>query len=265
MPRAVSLLVLGLGFAGFGAYSLVMEYVFHLGQPGKMQCQDFLNAPDPMWVELQNCTLDTHQMVLESDTGEMEALASRVEGLSTHIYERPPRWIAAWVPIRDDMDRSNMVRAAYRLESTDVLKFVNALDQATPTRRAQMWSDPVPLRRVVKPGVLFGKAQKATGDALLHAWGSLATPSLIVLIPGDAPESKTGMVGMLAVILGASIIFVGMRLFSNATGGGPLGAVTAAQHITGLNVSDVKVELGALEALREEERAARRSRRDDER
>ncbi|MGV3623751.1 MAG: hypothetical protein ACO1OB_23235 [Archangium sp.] len=257
-------MLLGLCLAGFGAYSLVMEYVFHVGHPAKLACSDWLDAPDTMWLELHNCTLDTHQVILESETGEMEALVSRVDGLSSHMYAKPPRWVAAWAPIRDEVDRSNMVRAVYRIESSDLIAFVNALEAAPVSKRADMWTDPAPLRRVVKPGVLFGKAERASGDALQHAWGSLSTPSMLTVRPGDPPESKAGLVGTLALVLGAAFIFVGARLFANSSGG-PLGPTTAAQTITGVNVSDVKVELGALEELRAEERAARRSRAEDDR
>lgn len=264
VARAVLLLIAGLGMAGAGVYSLVMEYVFHLGASRTFECSDWLDSPDVRWLELRGCTLDTSQIILESDLGDMEALETRVEGLSTHIYERPPRWVAAWVPIRDDADRSNLVRAAYRIESTDVLKFINTLDQAPASKRAEMWADPVPLRRIVKPGVLIGRSEKSTNDALLRAWGSMATPSLLIVIAGEAPESKAGLVGILSLVLGATLVFIGARLFANASGG-PLGGSSASHTITSVNVSDVKMEIGGLEELRAEERAARRSQADDDR
>lgn len=264
MPRAALTIVLGLGLAGFGIYSFIAAYVFQVDRPLRAECFDWLDKPGPRWVELRNCTLDTQQMVLENEQGELEALVTRVDGRSTHLYDKPPVWVAAWAPVRDDMSRSGLVRAAVRLESADLIKWLNALDRAPKTQREAMWNDPAPLRRVIKPGVLLGRAEKPPTDALQKTWGSLAASSLLIVTPGVPPETQAPVLGILALVIGGAMLFVGARLAVGASGG-PLGVVTAEQMITNVNVSDVRVELGALEQLRAEEREARRSAERDDR
>ncbi len=264
MPRLVITSLVALGLIGFCVYGVLSTYLFKPDAPLHGYCEDWLNRPGPRWLELRNCTLDTHQLVLESEQGDLEPLMGRLEGLSTRIYDTPPTWVAAWAPVRDERNRSSLVRAAFRLDSVDLMNWLNALDRAPQLKREQMWADPVQLMRVVKPGLLQGRAEKPTTDALQKSWGSLATPALLIITPGVAPKTPAPVLAVFAGLAGVALLFWSMRKLSGATGG-PLGAPTAEQELTALNVSDVKVEIGALEELRAEERANRRASRDEDR
>lgn len=264
MPRLVITSLVALVLIGFCVYAVLTAYIFRPDAPLNGYCDQWLPRPTVRWLELRNCTLDTNQLVLESEHGDLEPLAGRLEGLSTRLYETPPTWVAAWAPVRDDLNRSGLVRAAFRLDSEDLMKWLNALDRAPQLTQEQMWADPAPLRRVVRPGVLQGHAEKPTTDALQKSWGSLASPALLTVTPGEPPKTQVPVLAIFGGIVGVYLLLLSMRKLSGASGG-PLGEPTAEQAITALNVSDVKIEIGALEELRAEERAQRRSSRHDDR
>lgn len=254
MSRAALFLLVGCTLLGIGGYLFVAEFILRADAPFVGPCRMWLEQPTPRWVELDGCRLDTPQALIETDTGELEALASRAEGLATHLYEKPPRWVAMWIPVRDDLRRANVVRAVYRTDSPDLMKWVNALDAAPEAKRHEMWADQLPLRRISKPGVLKGTAAKPVNEALRKTWGSMGSAAMLVVTPGEPPPVELPVWAVTFSLVGLVLVVVGVR-----RGTGEHHQQSAEQMLTAINTSDVKVELGALEAVRDEER--RRGRR----
>ncbi len=258
VPRLVFVAILSLSLLGFCAYSVVTTWVYPNNGAIKTNCDNWLEKPVARWVSLKQCVLDTDLVVLESDQGDYETLVDRKNGLSRKPYPMPPNWIALLIPIRTEMQGSGLVRAIYRFESKDALKWINKLERADDRERERMWADPAPIRRLARPGVLPGKADKPIGDVLQQALGAKASANLLVVMAGDPPPLEPPTLGILAGLLG--LVGLGYATRKRAA---YLHDVTAEQHITKLNVSDVKLEIGALEELRREERGSRGNRKID--
>lgn len=257
MSRFVVVAILSLCLLGFCAYSVVTTWVYPANASLKTHCDNWLERPVARWVSLKQCVLDTDLVMLESDQGDYETLVDRKNGLSKKPYPMPPNWVAMWIPIRSEQMGSGLVRAVYRLESKDALKWINKLERADDPEKERMWADAAPIRRLSRPGVLPGKADKPTGGALQQALGAAASNNLLVVVAGDPPPTEPPAFGILAGLLG----LVGLGYATRKRS--PLGDATAEQQITQVNVSDVKLEIGALEELRREERSKRRNRKID--
>ena len=253
MSRAALFLIVGCTLMGISGYLLLAKFLWRSDGPFSGECRVWLDQPTARWVELEGCVLDTPQTLVEAETGELEVLASRADGLSTHLFEKPPRWVAAWVPIRDDLKRANVVRAVYRTDSADLMKWVNQLDAAPEAKRRELWADQAPLRRIAKPGVLKGTAAKPETDLLRKTWGSMGSAAMLVVTPGEPPPMEIPVFAMLLGVAGLALAATGLK-----KGTGEHHTQSAEQMLTSINTSDVKVELGALESLREEERRERR-------
>lgn len=240
--------------AGYGVW---LAWFSGLGRPLAGGCESWLEQPTARWLALRGCTLGVDELLLESDAGDLETLANRREGLATKPYDRPPRWVAAWAPVATLGQRGQLIRAVFRLESRDLVAWLNTFEQADERRRELMWADPVVLRRLAAPGVLAGQALKPTSDAVQKAFGARASAALLTVLPGEAPPPSLAPWAV-AALLGAVVLswLAWRELGASARGHAP----TAEQEITNVNVRDVKLDLGALEELRREEAAARRSR-----
>lgn len=249
MSRAALFLIVGCTLLGISGYLLLAKLVWRADAPFLGSCSAWLDQPSARWVELDGCVLDTPLALIEAETGELEALGSRAEGLSTHLFEKPPRWVAAWIPVRDELGRANVVRAVYRTESPDLMKWVNQLDAASEAKRKELWAEQLPLRRIAKPGVLRGNAAKPATDALRKTWGSMGSAAMLVVTPGEPPPFEVPVFAVLLGLAGLALAAVGLR-----KGTGEHHTQAAEQMLTAINTSDVKVELGALESLRDEER-----------
>ena len=170
-------------------------------------------------------------------------------------YPVAPHWVALWIPVRTQGSGAGLVRAVYRLESNDTLKWVNTLESAHEREKERMWADPMPIRRLSSPGVLSGHAEKPSSEALQKAYGSAASATLLAILQGAPPPQSAPTLGLLAGLLGLMVL----GFFFRSVGRSPLLAeATAEQQITQVNVSDVKLEIGALEELRDEERRQQR-------
>jgi hypothetical protein len=259
VARLVIAGVVGLVLLGFCAFSLVTTYVIRPDAPLKTGCDVWLNHLEPRWVVLSGCVLDVDLVVVESDAGDFEKLANRQKGLSLKPYPVPPTWVAAWIPVRTELQGAGLVRAAWRTESQDLLKWVNALERADERQKERMWADQTLLRRFSRPGVLPGKAGRPESETLQKAFGSSAAASLLAVLPGTAPPPEVPAVGIFAGLAGLVLLVYVIR---SATRPAHLDEATVAQALTQVNVSDVKLELGALEQLRDEERQQRKRKRD---
>jgi hypothetical protein len=193
-------------------------------------------------------------LVLESEAGDFETLDHRRKGLSSKPFASPPRWVRAWAPVRAEPGHAGVVRVAWRVESTDLLRWVNTFDRAEEREKERMWSDPVLLRRMGRPSLLQGRAERAPPGFVLDVFGTTAVSALILVVPGTPPKPSVAgpLVGAVLVLV---IAFVAVRLTRK-----PELSAAAEAELANVNLADVKVELGALEQLREEERAARRGR-----
>ncbi len=254
MPRFVLAAVSSLSLLGFCVYSVVTTWVYPKNLPFKGDCDSWLENPTPRWVALKGCVLDVDLVILESDQGDFEKLSNRQQGLSLKPYPVSPQWIAAWIPIRTEWMGTGPAKALYRLESQDLMKWVNKLERADDREKERMWVDPLPVRRLSKPGLLTGKAGKPSTEGLQKALGTAGSVNLLAVIEGELPPVTTPVPGLLAGLLGLlTLVFVARRAGRHTTD-----ALTAEQQITRVNLSDVKLEIGALEELREEERGKRR-------
>jgi hypothetical protein len=248
VPRQVFAALSAIFLLGYCVYAVLTTWVYPSNAPIKGDCGNWLESPQARWVALKGCVLDVDQLVLESEEGDFETLDNRREGLSSKLYAAPPSWVAVWIPIKTQRKgASGLVRAVYRLESKDALEWVNEFERADERKKEKMWEDPAPIRRLSMPGVLPGKADKPSTESLMKLFGSRASPNLLAVIAGDPPPLEPPVLGILCGILG----LLGLAY---ATRRPPGDELSAEQLITNVNVSDVKLELGALEELRREQR-----------
>ncbi|MFZ5446926.1 MAG: hypothetical protein ACOZQL_43465 [Myxococcota bacterium] len=232
-----------------GLYVVLGTPLLRGDAPLKTECANFVGRPTTGWVTLYRCTLDMELLVLESEQGDFELLERRRQGLGKKPYARPPTWVRAWAPVRAD-GNGGVVRVAWRIESGDLLKWINVLERADERQKERLWADPTLLRRMSTPALLEGRAEKAEQAFVLDAFGTSASSSLLLLTAGKPPEqSLVGPVLAAAAIVMAA--FVALRLLVRPQ------LTSAEGELTQVNVSDVKVELGELERLREEERRNR--------
>ncbi|MDP1822021.1 MAG: hypothetical protein Q8L48_02220 [Archangium sp.] len=252
MPRLVIAALSSLMLLGFCVYSVVTTYIYPSNAPLKGPCDAWLERPVPRWVALNGCVLDVDLVILESDQGDFEKLVNRQKGIGLKPYRTTPNWVAAWLPVRTQWTQG-LVRAAYRTESKDLVKWINALERASEQEKDRMWNDAVLLRRFSRPGVLPGLAEKPTGDGLQKAFGAAASVNMLVVIAGEPPPARLPALGIFAGLAGLMLL----GYFITQSRGGHLHE-TAEQHLTKVNVSDVKLEIGGLEELRAEEKGKKR-------
>lgn len=251
MSRNTIVALAVVGLAVLGLYALLGTPLLTGDGPIRAHCDDYLARPTAGWVTLHNCLLDMEQLVLESESGDFESLEHRRKGLSKKPYPQAPTWVRAWAPIRAEV-HSGVVRVAWKIESADLLKWVNALERADDRERDRLWADPVLLRRMSRPAMLEGRAERAGGSFVLDTFGTSATSTLLLLSPGTPPKAS-----ILGPVLGAigivALAFLALRLLVR-----PPPETSPEAELTNLNVSDVKVELGELQRLRDEQRRDRR-------
>ena len=251
MSRLSLAIVWSFAALGFCAYSVVTTWVYPTNAPLKGVCDAWLERPVSRWLSLSGCVLDVDLVVIESDQGDFETLANRQRGLSMKPYPESPNWVAAWIPVRTQSASSGTVRAVYRLESPDLMKWINELERADGQKKDRMWADPSLVRRLSRPGVLTGRGDKSTNEGVRKAFGSAAAANMFVVLAGEPPPASMPTAGILSGLLGLVLLGYATRLRS-------IQQATAEQQITGLSVSDVKLEIGALEELRREELSSRR-------
>ncbi len=255
MPRLVFAGILAVLLLGYATYAAFTTWVIPSNAALKGRCDSWLEKPQAQWIALKGCVLDVDLVILESEEGDFETLQNRNEGISSKPYPVPPNWVAVWIPIRTEFKSASLVRAAYRLDSKDALKWVNEFERADEKKKEKMWADPAPIRRLSRPGVLPGKAEKPSNEAIVKTFGPRASANLLAVIAGDPPPMDPPVVGILSGILG--LVALGYVLRRRPAGDD----LTAEQLITNVNVSDVKLEIGALEQLRLEEEEERRKKR----
>ncbi|MFT3709305.1 MAG: hypothetical protein QM817_16825 [Archangium sp.] len=258
MSRNTSILVVVVMCALFGAFCVNATRTWATHIPTDVMCADFLRSPREGWFKVKGCVLDVNAMVLESANGEFESLDNRRKGISSKLYDGTPVWVAALIPMTTVMDRGAR-RAALRSESADLLKWVNAHEVADDLKREKMWDDPSVLNRMAHPSLLVGRAEKPDGDLVPRAFGPAASVNLHVFRVEAPPEQMhvSVVITIALVILLAGIVLV-IRFTRGPRNDGDL----TPEQVTARNIiGSTKVELGALEELREEERQEQRKKR----
>ncbi len=255
MSRNLIVGILSLGLMGFGLFSVLSAQGLQ-DRVLDARCETFLGQPAPGWVSLKGCLLDMESLVLESEAGDFETLENRRQGLS----QKPlvdPKWVVAWAPLRPELGRQGVIRAVYRVDSADLLKWINTFDRAGEREKERMWVDPAMLRRMAKPAVIEGRAEKPVTDSVQRAFGTTASVTMLVVTPGKPPKTS-----IVQPIVGVSLIAL-LALTILAMTRKPKAGVAepSAQHIANIGVSDVKLEYGALEDIRAEERAEKRKKK----
>lgn len=239
---------------GFFAWSMYVAFIVRPNGPIEGPCSVFLSKPEPRWMVLEGCVLDVQEAVVESAAGDFEPLANRGKGLSSRPYAVQPTWLTTWIPIKTK-GRGGPIKAVFRVDAPDLMKWVNALEAADDAKRERLWADQGVLKRVSLPGVLSGKAERPGNNGLQHAMGSAAAAGLLLVTPGKPPPPELPWPGVLAGVLG----LVGAALATRrATGAAHLEAETTEQLLSKVSTSDVKLELGALDELRREDAERRR-------
>lgn len=258
MGRILLIGVVGLVAAVIGLSTTATSLAVDAHRAEAQPCELWLDRPRPGWVNLRECRLDVDAAVLESDQRTWERLADRRRGLVPTPYETPPRWVALWVPLKSEHARERTARVLYRVDGADLLKWLNKVTQVDEAKRDAMWAEAPVLRRLSRPGVVQGEAAVAAEEGLVKAHGGGPLGGLLTLVPGATPPASGGTpFGVVLLVLGVGAVAVALRMLvrRNST---YLGAPTAEQELTQVDVKDVSVELGALEALRREEAEARR-------
>jgi hypothetical protein len=241
---------MSLASLAYFAWSMVSEFLIRPKAPLELTCAEYLRALDPRWIKLTGCVLDTERMVLESDAGDFEPFSNRVKGMSSKLYATTPTWVAAWAPMRAP-GTPPVTRVLYRLSTPDLMKWLNAFERGDEAQRAKWMENPVQLRRVETPGLLSGQVKKPENPGVRMAFGTSATNSLLVMIPGTWPGPELPVLGVIAGLLG---LFGAAFAFRSATRSPRLDDATAEQLAHTMSTADVKLEIGELEALRREER-----------
>ena len=214
-------------------------------------CQSFLAHPKERWVKLSGCRLQVDDLLV-SNADAVERFADRAEGVSRTLYAQPPQWTHAWAPVTTGSpDDRRAVRAVYRLADADVLKWVNAIERADEAQRKRLLQNQQVLLRVALPGLLVGHAVRSPeAEVLQEALGTSAQPGLLAIEPGTPPPVEVPGPAVAAGIAGALLLLWTLtRLFRRPT------VADAAADAAPVDVSGVKLSLGELDAMRQEERA----------
>jgi len=110
------------------------------------------------------------------------------------------------------------------------------------------------LRRMARPSVVEGRAEKPPTDAIQRAYGNVASATMLTLLPGKAPKSS-----VLGPIVALSMLVALGLTIARLARKPPPGIAEAS--VEQLGVHGVKLEYGALDALRREEQAEKRRRK----
>lgn len=252
MPRSAWILIVVALFGVHIGWSVLVYKDWVSKRPVEVECFEYLADPHAAWLKIKGCELEIGRAVLESEAGDFEPLDNRGKGLSTHLYESPPKWVAVWLPLRAGVKGAG--RAVLRNESADLLKWVNQLEAAPDDQKEQMWADPVVLRRMSRPGLIVGRAEKPDADVLRKAFGSTASVNLYLVRPG-VPEETTHP----SLMIGGGLFLAILVSWALSKSIKRVEVAQTAEQVTARQiVGQTQVQLGELEQLREEERQARR-------
>ena len=257
MPRSAWVLMVMVLTGLHAAWSFTLFHEWMDRQSHDWGCSGYLEDPGRGWMKLKGCELVVSEALLESEAGDFETLENRRKGLSTKLFDAPPKWAAVWLPITSGSVQGGP-RAVLRSDTQDLVKWVNALEGASDAVRDRMWEAPVVLRRMSRPGQIEGFSEKPAADTLRRAYGSTASVNLYVIRPGAPEPMMHPSINILAGLFALGVV----ALFLNKLVKKEPDLELTPEQVTARNiVGKTRVELGELERLREEERAERRSKK----
>jgi hypothetical protein len=169
-------------------------------------------------------------------------------------------WTTIYAPITPRLKPAEapgrLVRAVIAITDHDALDFVNSLERApTQREREHLLERPRQLDRLSHPPLLAGKASHLpAGARVQRVLGTISAPTLTVLEPHAVPPAAVSGLAFFAGAFGLFMVLMGVRTINQRS----RSVVDDAQVI---NTSDVRVEVGELAALREEERLAKNQQR----
>ena len=173
-------------------------------------CAELEPVRDATWVSLQGCVLTWDDLLLESEDGDLETFANRRQGVARKLYPRAPKWVRAWSPLASARQAQRLPHVLLRLESPDLLGWVNRLEAVSERERDAMLENPTVLHRMTSPARVEGTLHKPRKD-LIGPLGGRVSATVVELVPGPAPvwEGQWPWLGTFA--LGLSMLGLGRR------------------------------------------------------
>lgn len=245
---AIGLLLVGFCFLGGGLAVVLRPEPVEDGP-----CAKYLERPKQRWVKLSGCRLQIDELLV-ANADAVERFADRTEGLSRTLYTSAPVWTHVYAPVATgDPDDRRPVRVVFRLADADILKWINAVERADEAQKKKLLDNQALLLRVATPGLLTGQATRGpNAEALQETLGTQAQAGLLVIEPGTPPAPELPWPAALAGLSGGAVLLASLiRLLQKSPPSDP------AAELTRLDVSDVKLSLGELDAMRQEEAEAR--------
>ncbi len=252
----VLLPLLGLVLIGFCVESTVVEYASARTRASPIPCGVFVDQPMEEWVTLAGCNLDFEDAVLSDGAELYERYSDRRQGLSHSLKVDEPTWKVIYAPMSNRYPKQgepgHAVRAVAAITDRDALAYVNAVERAKTQRdRDRLLEKSRELDRLVAVPQLVGHGEKCPeAERVQRVLGSLSAPTLVVLKPGSVPEPAVSGLAFFSGAFGLFMMLMGVRQINRR-------AQSAVDEVQVVNTSDVRVEVGELAALREEERLAR--------
>ncbi|MEW5738282.1 MAG: hypothetical protein AB1938_05115 [Myxococcota bacterium] len=250
LGAVIGLMLVGFCFLGGGLAVLIRRDPVVTGA-----CTQYLDRPKEHWVKLSGCRLQIDDLLVANAEG-VERFADRAEGLSRVLHSTTPVWTAVYAPVATgNPDDRRPVRVVYRLADADVLKWINAVERADEAHKKRMLDDQKILLRVASPGLLMGEARRVPeAEVLQAALGTQAQAGLLIIEPGTPPTPEWPWLALLAGLAGGAVLLWSLlRVFQRPHSTDP------AAELTKVDVSDVKLSLGELDAMRQEEAEARKA------
>ena len=256
--RPLLLALIGMMLLGFCSVETVTTFIKNPNRAEPLPCDEFSERPTARWVKLEGCTLDFDDALLHDEKGHFERFADRKEGLSRRLYDDPPVWNSLLVPVKTPSNRARPARLLFFLTDRELLAWVNSFERASVEDRAKILRKTMYLDRLATPGVLIGKVERdAEAEATQRAMGLGGAVGLMLLRSAEPPGFELS-----PFIIGAGLLGSGLLIFAIGRFTGPgRHEPSAAETLTTNEVGGVKLEIGGLEALREEERKRRKERR----
>lgn len=251
--RLVLVGIVGLMLVGFCFFGGGLTLIVHPVPVEEGTCARYLERPKERWVKLTGCRLGIDDLLLANADG-VERFADRAEGLSRVLHAQPPVWTELYVPLTTGLpDDQRAIRVMYRLADRDVLKWVNAIEQADEAQRKRLLEGRSMLLRIASPGLLLGHASRGpVADVLQQALGTEAQAGLLVIEPGPVPVPEFPFPAVLAGLVGGTLLLWTLTRFLRRTPADALAQDT-------VDVSGVPLSLGELDAMRRDEAEARKS------
>lgn len=227
--------LIGAALVGTCGVLTALEYSAAQGRAAPRDCQDFAARPTAGWVTLVDCELDFEHAVVSDEVGH-ERLVDRIEGISRKLHDAPPTWSQVLVPLSSP--RPGPARAMVALSDAAVLTWLNGLERRGVSGSDRSLQGIAEIQRWRRLGRLQAEGVRDRGE-LQRVMGPDAIPGLVMLRPAVPPPAHIPSGAMALGVLGLG------ALAWRWAGRDRRGAV----GVGGLDVSDVKLELGELASL----------------